>query len=236
MTFMPPPASNELALAGDQNQNPKRKRGPVVQSAGASLTLRVTHGARALEPCRAPNWQTVATSSLRPRRLGRVSDGPAFVALVERFRPRVWRICYRLLNNEQDAADAAQEVFLRLFLHRGRYAGRSKYATWVHAVAVKTCLTMRRGRGRRRRHESVADDEGWEARQAARPDAPKGASLDLLTMLETLPEEDRAMLLLKYAEGYEYEELAAIFELSVSACKMRISRARDKLQSRFPET
>ena len=46
------------------------------------------------------------------------SDGPAFVALVERFRQRVWRICYRLLGNEADAHDAAQEVFVRLFLHR----------------------------------------------------------------------------------------------------------------------
>ena len=55
------------------------------------------------------------------------SDGPAFVALVDRFRPRVWRICFRLLDNEQDAADAAQEVFLKLFLHRTRFAGRSKY-------------------------------------------------------------------------------------------------------------
>jgi RNA polymerase sigma factor (sigma-70 family) len=50
-----------------------------------------------------------------------------------------------------------------------------------------------------------------------------------------LNEEDRAMLILKYAEGYDYEELAAIFELSVSACKMRISRAREKLQQRYLE-
>lgn len=163
------------------------------------------------------------------------SDGPAFVALVERFRPRVWRICFRLLNNEQDAADAAQEVFLRLFLHRARFAGRSKYATWVHAVAVKTCLTMRRGRGRRLRHENIAA-EGWEAQQPAKATAPEGASLDLLAMLDTLSEEDRALLLLKYAEAYEYEELAAIFEISVSACKMRISRAREKLQARFPDS
>ena len=65
------------------------------------------------------------------------SDGPAFVALVERFRQRVWRICYRLLGNEADAHDAAQEVFVRLFLHRTRFDGRSKYATWVHAIAVR---------------------------------------------------------------------------------------------------
>ena len=54
-------------------------------------------------------------------------------------------------------------------------------------------------------------------------------------MLEMLDEEDRAMLILKYAEGYDYEELAEIFELSVSACKMRLSRAREKLQQRFPD-
>ncbi len=58
--------------------------------------------------------------------------------------------------------------------------------------------------------------------------------MDLMAMLETLSEEDRALLLLKYAEAYEYEELAEIFDISVSACKMRVSRAREKLQTKFP--
>jgi RNA polymerase sigma-70 factor (ECF subfamily) len=163
------------------------------------------------------------------------SDGPAFVALVERFRQRVWRICYRLLGNEQDANDAAQEVFVRLFFNRAKFAGRSKYATWVHAIAVRTCLTIRRGRGRRLRHEDTASLEQWEHEQPTRKAPESGLALDLMQMLDVLDEEDRAMLILKYAEGYDYEELAAIFELSVSACKMRLSRAREKLQHRFPD-
>jgi RNA polymerase sigma-70 factor (ECF subfamily) len=76
---------------------------------------------------------------------------------------------------------------------------------------------------------------GWESRQPARAAVPQGLSLDLMKMLEILDEEDRALLILKYAEGYDYDELAAIFELSPSACKMRISRAREKLQDRFPD-
>ena len=163
------------------------------------------------------------------------SDGPAFVALVERFRQRVWRICYRLLGNEQDANDAAQEVFVRLFLNRAKFAGRSKYATWVHAIAVRTCLTIRRGRGRRQRHEDTASDEQWAQHPQQRERGTPGLSLDLMHMLESLDEEDRAMLILKYAEGYDYEELAEIFDLSVSACKMRLSRAREKLQQKFPD-
>jgi RNA polymerase sigma-70 factor (ECF subfamily) len=163
------------------------------------------------------------------------SDGPAFVALVERFRPRVWRICFRLMGNEQDASDAAQEVFVRLFLNRAKFAGRSAYATWVHSIAVRTCLTLRRGRGRRLKHEHNPNDERFGDQQPERQAASPGLKLDLAKMLEKLDDEDRAMLILKYAEDYDYEELAAIFELSVSACKMRVSRAREKLQAWFPE-
>jgi RNA polymerase sigma-70 factor (ECF subfamily) len=162
------------------------------------------------------------------------SDGPAFVALVERFRQRVWRICYRLLGNEQDANDAAQEVFVRLFTNRAKFAGRSKYGTWVHAIAVRTCLTIRRGRGRRQRHEDTISEEQWERQQPKGHRTADGLTLDLMHMLDVLDEEDRAMLILKYAEGYDYEELSSIFELSVSACKMRLARAREKLQQRFP--
>jgi RNA polymerase sigma-70 factor, ECF subfamily len=164
------------------------------------------------------------------------SDGPAFVELVERFRSRVWHICFRLLSNEHDANDAAQEVFVRLFLHRAKFEGRSKYSTWVHGIAVRTCLTIRRGRGRRQRRESITSDEVIESQSPGTPAPTEGLSLDLMQMLDILDEEDRALLILKYAENYSHEELSEIFGLSVSACKMRISRAREKIQQRFGDT
>lgn len=116
-----------------------------------------------------------------------------------------------------------------------KFEGRSKYATWVHAIAVRTCLTIRRGRGRRRKHEDTASDEQWEQQHPQQEPGRPALALDLMRMLEILDEEDRAMLILKYAENYDYEELAEIFDLSVSACKMRLSRAREKLQQRFPD-
>ena len=124
-------------------------------------------------------------------------------------------------------------MFVRLFLNRGKFEGRSKYSTWVHGIAVRTCLTIRRGRGRRRKHETTTVADTVEQHTDTKPTSEAGLSLDLLQMLDILDEEDRAMLILKYAEGNSYEELAEMFELSVSACKMRISRARDKVQERF---
>ena len=162
------------------------------------------------------------------------SDGPAFVALVDRFQDRVWRVCYRLMGNAEDASDATQDVFVRLFLQRAQFEGRSKYSTWMHGIAIRTCLMMRRGRGRRRKHEEVAQRQGTLRHERSQRDTGESA-LDLAQMLETLEEEDRAMLILKYAEGYNYDELSEMFDLSVSACKMRLSRARDRLRNQFPE-
>ena len=162
------------------------------------------------------------------------SDGPAFQSLLERFRQPVWRICYRLMGNETDATDAAQEVFVRLFLNRKKFEGRSKYSTWVHGIAIRTCLTLRRSRSRRRKHE-IADQELLKHDRSSKQ-SNQALSLDLMTMLDTLNEQDRAMLILKHAESYSYEELADIFGLSISGCKMRVSRARKQIQKAFPQT
>jgi RNA polymerase sigma-70 factor (ECF subfamily) len=159
------------------------------------------------------------------------SDGPAFTALVERYQDRVWRMCYRLLGSAEDAEDAAQEVFVRLFFHRRKFEGRSKFSTWVYSIALRTCLAQRRSRSRRARRESLAPPA--EPRRTAGQAAD--AALDALQMLEGLDEDDRALVILKYAEGRSHEELAEMFSISVSACKMRISRARDKLKERFPD-
>jgi RNA polymerase sigma-70 factor (ECF subfamily) len=92
---------------------------------------------------------------------------------------------------------------------------------------------MRRGRGRRQRRETPAGDATWAERPNTSVPAP-GLELDLYQMLDTLDEEDRALLILKYAEGYTFEELGQMFDMTTSACKMRVMRAREKLQARFP--
>ena len=163
------------------------------------------------------------------------SDGPAFVALMDRYQQRVWRVCFRVMGNAEDAQDATQEVFVRLFLNRAKFAGRSKYSTWVHGIAVRTCLMIRRGRGRRQRRENIAGEQVQQRHERKDEQAQEEITIDLQQMLNTLEEDERAMLLLKYAEGHSYEELAGMFDISVSACKMRISRARTKLKERFPE-
>jgi RNA polymerase sigma-70 factor (ECF subfamily) len=164
------------------------------------------------------------------------SDGVAFTALVERFRERVWRVCWRLMGNEHDAQDAAQEVFVRLFFDRGKFAGRSRYATWLHGVAIRTCLTLRRSRSRRRRRETPESAAGDEARPVqaqadGRATAAQAvdAAHDVARLLEGLDEADRALVLMKFAEGHEYDDLAEMFGTSAGALRMRVARIRERL-------
>lgn len=162
------------------------------------------------------------------------SDGVAFTALIDRHRERVWRVCWRLMGTQHDAEDAAQEVFVRLFFDRNSFAGRSAYTTWLHGVAVRTCLTLRRSRSRRRRREEPDTDERITSApdDAPRPSAAVEAVHDVDALLEGLDEEDRALVLMRFAEGHDYDHLAEMFGISPGACRMRISRIRERLAVR----
>jgi RNA polymerase sigma-70 factor (ECF subfamily) len=164
------------------------------------------------------------------------SDGVAFSALVDRFRDRVWRVCWRLMGDEHDAQDAAQEVFVRLFFDRAKFAGRSRYSTWLHGVAIRTCLALRRSRSRRRRRETAESAAGDDARTVQSHADPRPAAAhaveaahDAARLLDALDEEDRALVLMKFAEGHDYDELAEMFGTTAGALRMRVSRIRERL-------
>ena len=182
---------------------------------------------------------TLSDEALAAQAAREGSDGIAFTALMDRFRERVWRVCWRLMGSQEDAEDAAQEVFVRLFFDRTKFAGRSRYSTWLHGVAIRTCLTLRRSRSRRRRREqteSAGDDDMPTVQTHADPGASPTAAIDAADdvgrLLEGLDEEDRALVLMKFAENHDYEELAEMFGATPGALRMRVSRIREKLAAR----
>ena len=162
------------------------------------------------------------------------SDGTAFTSLVERFRTKVWRVCWRLMGNEHDAQDAAQEVFVRLFFERGKFQKRSSYSTWLHAVAIRTCLTLRRTRTRRRRREDSAEEDQIEnfSDGVSEKNARSTGVIDTEKLLDDLDEDDRALVLMRFAENHDYEVLAEMFDMTAGACRMRISRLRERLAAK----
>jgi RNA polymerase sigma-70 factor (ECF subfamily) len=152
----------------------------------------------------------------------------AFDRLVERYQRDVYRLCYRYVNNHDDANDMAQEVFLKAYRALGRFRGESAFSTWLYRIAVNTCLSFRSSR--RPEAEEVTE---------ALPDASPGAlaqvereetSRIVRDAVRRLPEKQRATLILKVYHDLSHEEVATILGSTVGTVKANLFHALGNLR------
>ena len=151
-----------------------------------------------------------------------------FERIMTQCERRVLRVALRLLNHPQDAQDAAQEVFLRLYKHFGDLDERG-YEAWLYRVTVNVCRDIARARRR-----SVALDELPEPsapQQDALHDAARAQQRELIRRgLGCLGQKERAALVLRDVEGLSTREVAGILGSSEQTVRSQISTARLKLR------
>jgi RNA polymerase sigma-70 factor (ECF subfamily) len=154
------------------------------------------------------------------------SDLAAFDALMVRYQRQVIGTALRILGNRDDALDAAQEVFFRLYQHRGRV--EENPGPWLYRVTVNVCFDLRR---RRREFPMV---EGFEPS----PEQPAfDAELDqerrraiVKQALRHLPEKERAAIVLREIEGLSTAEVAAALGTSEVTVRSNVSTGKAKLR------
>lgn len=152
----------------------------------------------------------------------------AFEVLVERQKDRVFRFALRITGDRDDAADVAQETFVRAYRKLALYDGERSFGNWLLAICANLGKNRLRSEGRRRR----AQEAHVEIYQAGRdPPDPLRAALE--EALRQMPEALRLPLVLKHVEGLSYEEVADVLGIRLSAAKMRVKRARDELARRL---
>jgi RNA polymerase sigma-70 factor (ECF subfamily) len=152
----------------------------------------------------------------------------AFDRLVERYQRDVYRLCYRYVNNHQDANDMAQEVFLKAYRAIGKFRGDSAFSTWLYRIAVNTCLNFRQAR--RPPQEELSDhlaDGG--AGVADRLQADERSAL-VRQAVSRLPEKQRATLILKIYHDLTHEEVARVLGASVGTVKANLFHALGNLR------
>jgi len=165
----------------------------------------------------------------------RAGDMAAFDGLMQAVEERVVSIAWRMLGTKDQAQDAAQEVFLRMFRHLATYRTGSDFRSWVSGITVNVCRDLMRKRG-----SAASLDEEREAGRLPEPSAPPATEEDLLAgerwsavarALQTLPPNERAAIVLRDLEGLPTEEVARILGSSPTTVRSQISTGRAKVRA-----
>ena len=178
----------------------------------------------------------------------RNSDESAFDDLVLRHQQRAFNVAYQLLRNREDAAEVAQDAFVRIYRSLPGFRGECEFTTWLHQIVVNLARNKHRLWKRRGRHATVslncpvptADGEILPQEPAGidAPDAQvvKAEFVELLSRkMNQLPHKFREVLVLRNVEDLSYEQIAATLNCSVGTVKSRIARAREQLRKAMGE-
>ncbi len=158
-------------------------------------------------------------------------DQHALEDLLQAIQPRVRRICGRMLLHPEDAEEATQDALLLVSTRIHTFAGRSRFTTWLHAVASNSARSTYRSL--KRRSVELPTDELPPAADPRTTSVIAGSRLDFLEALETLGADHPALvepLLLRDLQELEYADIADLLEIPVGTVKSRIHTARRFVQ------
>lgn len=171
-------------------------------------------------------------------------DTEAFQELIEAHQYRVIGTVAKMLGDDIEAEDVAQQVFIRVWKSAPRYEPTAKFTTWLFKITRNLVLNELRRRGRHRTQslDGSEDDEHGPIQAAdagAKP--PDVAMLDdemqvaIQRAIESLPEAQRLAIVLRRYDEFSYEEIGEIMGLSVSAVKSVLFRARTELREKLKQ-
>ena len=161
-------------------------------------------------------------------------DGKAFTELVDRHAAACLRYATRMLGERSDAEDVTQETFLRAYNALESYDDTLPFRTWLFSILINRCRTALSQRMRRERRV-VFDNEAIERSSAEAAQDAVELREELSRAIATLSPEQREAFLLRHVEELSYEEIMTVTGAGMSALKMRVKRACERLQQLLTE-
>jgi RNA polymerase sigma-70 factor (ECF subfamily) len=162
-------------------------------------------------------------------------DRAAFDLLVTRHQRQVYRLCYRFVGNHEDAAELAQDAFVRAYRALPKFEQTAAFTTWLHRIAVNVCLN--RLALKTPKHEPLVDEGAWRA-DSERADAAvirEERARRVRAAIARLPDKQRATLILRAYHDLPHDEIARIMGNSVGAAKANLFHALANLKKLLDE-
>lgn len=158
----------------------------------------------------------------------------AYATLVARYRSQFARYALRMLGNREDAEEALQDAFVRAYRSLTRCDEPEKFGSWLFRILANRCRTAGTRRGRREK-TFVRDEIALLDASEDHPAERAAWREEIQRALMRLEEDHREAFLLKHVEEMAYEEMSELTGVGVSALKMRVKRACERLRSELHE-
>jgi RNA polymerase sigma-70 factor (ECF subfamily) len=169
----------------------------------------------------------------------KMGDEKSFESLILGCQSKAYNLAIRYLKNEEDAMDALQESFIKIFRHLNSFKEDSRFDTWVYRIVVNTCNDILRKNSSRKTTDSIFRTEDDKETVLEIPDssgAPeevydkKEKSEHIMSCMDKLSQDQREIIILRDIQGFSYDEISEILKCSVGTVKSRINRSRLKLR------
>jgi RNA polymerase sigma-70 factor (ECF subfamily) len=158
----------------------------------------------------------------------------SFDELVDRHFADCLRFARHMLGTAHDAEDVVQESFVRAYRALARYDERQTFRAWLFRILINRCRSSAAARGRRD-ERIVLDERAVQDAASNRSTTQMDDALSLAAALATLDPRSRETFLLHYGEGLDYAEISRLCGDGISALKMRVKRARERLRAFIEE-
>ena len=171
-------------------------------------------------------------------RKSQFGDKAAFEQLVIRHQELVFSLAYKLTGNREMANDVAQEAFIRAWKAIEKFRGDSTFSTWIYRITVNTAWTLRK---KAKKLNTLNIDDTYEPIVIDEKKDPELVAINsdlssvLINALDKIPIEQRIIVELKNIEGRSHKEIADYLDISVTAAKVRLHRAHQKLRQILEE-
>jgi RNA polymerase sigma-70 factor (ECF subfamily) len=187
-------------------------------------------------------------------RAAQLGDRAAFGQIVSMFQGRLYNALFRLVGNQDDAAELCQEAFTRALENVRGFRGEAGPYTWIFRIATNLALTWLRNRQRRRTFSGEVHDAGGNGRaggdhqadsllQRVQSAAPTPAQEveqrdmreQVVAALGRIDPEQRALLVMRDVDGMDYQQMAQVLEVPIGTVKSKLFRARVALRAELVE-
>ena len=159
----------------------------------------------------------------------------AYSLLMKSYEKRIYWMCQRIICDDSESYDAAQEVLIRVFHHLPSFKGDSSFKTWLYSIARNVALTQLKKSKPLKEASDLSEINEGDLAHDYRPNESVDNALDVSKVFAKLNVDDREILSLRFVADLDLQEIADTLDLKLSATKMRLYRATEELRKHYPQ-